>query len=104
MVISARLGSEGHALLVELLERARVEIAQFDGKLAHGAYDAWLHYGRGRHPAGLNLGDCFSYALAKQRAEPLLYKGDDFAKTDIVAAVDAFSPRRHEGHEGHEEG
>ncbi len=57
-----------------------------DGKLARGAYYAWLRYGRGRHPAGLSFGDCFSYALAKQRAEPLLYKGDDFAKTDIAAA------------------
>ncbi len=87
IIITARLGIEGHALLIELLERTRVESVQFDGKLAHGAYAAWLQYGRGRHPAGLNFGDCFSYALAKQRSEPLLYKGDDFTKTDIVAAV-----------------
>ncbi len=87
MVITARLGGEGHALMTELLMRARVETVPCDDTLARGAYDAWLRYGRGRHAAGLNFGDCFSYALAKQRGEPLLYKGDDFAKTDIVAAV-----------------
>jgi ribonuclease VapC len=87
MVITARLGSEGHALLLELLEGSRVTVVSCDGELARGAYDAWLHYGRGRHEAGLNFGDCFSYALAKQRAEPLLFKGDDFAQTDIVAAL-----------------
>jgi ribonuclease VapC len=87
MVITARLGSEGHTLLIELLEGSRVAIAPCDEALAHGAYDAWLRYGRGRHVAGLNFGDCFSYALAKQRAEPLLFKGEAFAKTDVVAAV-----------------
>jgi ribonuclease VapC len=87
MVITARLGNEGHALLIELLERSRVITVPCDEPLAQGAYDAWLRYGRGRHAAGLNFGDCFSYALAKQRAEPLLFKGDDFAKTDIAAAV-----------------
>ena len=87
MVITARLGKKGHALLIELLERSRVAISPCDEALAHGAYDAWLKYGRGRHAAGLNFGDCFSYALAKQRAEPLLFKGDDFTKTDVMAAV-----------------
>ena len=87
MVITARLGNEGHDLLIELLERSRVAVDPCDDALALGAYDAWLKSGRGRHPAGLNFGDCFSYALAKQRAEPLLFKGDDFAKTDIAAAV-----------------
>lgn len=87
MVITARLGSEGHALLIELLEGSRIAVAPCDEALAHGAYDAWLKYGRGRNAAGLNFGDCFSYALSKQRAEPLLFKGEDFAKTDVVAAV-----------------
>ena len=50
------------------------------------AIDALLRFGKGRHPAGLNLGDCFAYALAKARGAPLLFKGDDFAKTDIVPA------------------
>ncbi len=44
---------------------------------------AWRAFGKGRHPAGLNLGDCFSYALAKATAQPLLFKGNDFAKTDL---------------------
>ena len=88
MVITARLGSEGHALLIELLEGSRIAVAPCDEALAHDAYDAWLKYGRGRHAAGLNFGDCFSYALAKQRAEPLLFKGNDFAQTDIVAALE----------------
>ena len=87
MVITARLGNEGHDLLIELLERSRVAIVPCDAALAQGAYDAWLKYGRGRHAAGLNFGDCFSYALAKQCAEPLLFKGDDFAKTDVVVAI-----------------
>ena len=87
MVVTARLGNEGHTLLIELLERSRVVIVPCDAALAQWAYDAWLKYGRGRHAAGLNFGDCFSYALSKRRAEPLLFKGDDFAKTDVVAAI-----------------
>ncbi len=50
------------------------------------AREAFIRFGRGRHPAALNFGDCFAYALAKTRDEPLLFKGDDFAKTDIVPA------------------
>jgi ribonuclease VapC len=87
MVITARLGSEAHALLLELLERSRVTIVPCDAALVGAAYEAWLRYGRGRHAAGLNFGDCFAYALAKLRAEPLLFKGGDFARTDVVAAV-----------------
>jgi len=87
MVITARIGSAAQALLMELLQGSRVAVVPCDEALAHGAYDAWLRYGRGRHPAGLNFGDCFSYALASQRAEPLLFKGDDFAKTDVVVAI-----------------
>ncbi|WP_117193171.1 type II toxin-antitoxin system VapC family toxin [Rhizobium terrae] len=49
------------------------------------AIEAFERYGKGRHPAGLNFGDCFAYACAKQRATPLLYKGDDFSQTDIAA-------------------
>jgi polyribonucleotide nucleotidyltransferase len=56
---------------------------------AHAAIarDAWRRYGKGRHKAGLNLGDCFSYALAKERGQALLFKGDDFAATDIEPAI-----------------
>ena len=51
------------------------------------ARDAYRSFGRGRHPAGLNFGDCFAYALAKERDEPLLFKGDDFARTDVKQAL-----------------
>ena len=87
LVITARLGEQGHDLLTELLTRSNAIIAPCDDTLAYAVYDAWLRYGRGRHPAGLNFGDCFSYALAKQRSEPLLFKGNDFNKTDIMAAI-----------------
>jgi ribonuclease VapC len=57
-----------------------------DQTLAEGAIHAFDRFGKGRHPARLNLADCFSYALAKTRRLPLLFKGDDFGKTDIVPA------------------
>lgn len=57
-----------------------------DADLVDVATQAWLTYGKGRHPAGLNFADCFSYALAKRSDEPLLFIGDDFSKTDIQAA------------------
>ena len=63
-----------------------VELSE-DRRLAASAFDAFMRYGKGRHPARLNLGDCFAYALAKQLDVPLLYKGDDFAKTDIRSAL-----------------
>jgi ribonuclease VapC len=87
IVATARLGPEGHALLTELLEGLQATVVPFDEVLARSAHDGWLRFGRGRHPAGLNLGDCFAYALAKQCAEPLLFKGEDFARTDLEAAL-----------------
>ncbi|HEY7250747.1 MAG TPA: type II toxin-antitoxin system VapC family toxin [Methylomirabilota bacterium] len=54
---------------------------------AHIARQAYTDFGKGRHPAGLNFGDCFAYALAKATAEPLLFKGQDFSKTDVTAAL-----------------
>ena len=51
------------------------------------AFAAWRRFGKGRHPAGLNLGDCFSYALARAAGAPLLFKGNDFAQTDIASAL-----------------
>ncbi|BDG73906.1 type II toxin-antitoxin system VapC family toxin [Roseomonas fluvialis] len=71
----------------QLLESMRVEIVPFTAEHAALARDAWRRYGKGRHPAGLNLGDCFAYALAVARDEPLLFKGDDFARTDVKAAI-----------------
>ena len=70
-----------------LIDEGGIEIVPHDKALAYGARDAFLRYGKGRHPAGLNFGDCASYALAKTRGLPLLFKGNDFSKTDLVAAT-----------------
>ena len=86
MVIEARLGEAGAAELDLWLHKAGVEIVSVDIDQIAIARRAWRNYGKGRHPAGLNYGDCFSYALAKTREEPLLFKGDDFSRTDIEAA------------------
>ncbi|HEX7291038.1 MAG TPA: type II toxin-antitoxin system VapC family toxin [Conexibacter sp.] len=64
-----------------------IRVAAVDVAQAHAARDAWLRYGKGRSPAGLNFGDCFSYALAKTTGRPLLFKGDDFAQTDVTPAA-----------------
>lgn len=71
----------------ELLATAMVELIPFTLEQAEWARHARLTYGVGRHPARLNFGDCFAYALAKVSGEPLLFKGDDFSQTDIAAAV-----------------
>ncbi len=63
-----------------------IEIVAVDADGARAAREAYFRYGKGYHPAGLNLADCFSYSLARSRNEPLLFKGDDFLKTDIVPA------------------
>jgi ribonuclease VapC len=73
--------------LDRLIERLSIELVPFDTALAIESREAFIRYGRGRHPAGLNFGDCISYALAKSRDLPLLFKGGDFAKTDIVSAL-----------------
>ncbi|MBJ7250428.1 MAG: type II toxin-antitoxin system VapC family toxin [Acetobacteraceae bacterium] len=70
-----------------LIETAGAEIVPFTAEHASLARDAWRRFGKGRHKAGLNLGDCFAYALAKERGRPLLFKGEDFAATDIEPAI-----------------
>ena len=75
------------AKLDALMVAIRPEIVPFTAEHASLARDAWRRYGKGRHKAGLNLGDCFSYALAKERGQALLFKGDDFAATDIEPAI-----------------
>ena len=81
-------GVAARRLLDRLFERIRIELVPVTVEQAHHARDAWRRYGRRNHPAALNFGDCFSYALAKTTGEPLLYKGNDFALTDIEAALD----------------
>lgn len=84
MVISARLGRVGVQALSELLGAADVQVEPADAELVQTAFDAWLRFGKGRHPAGLNFGDCFAYALATRRGEALLFKGNDFSQTDVM--------------------
>jgi|SRR5690625_4264758 len=86
LVVQSRQGPDAVEDLRRLLERARVEVVPVDAALAWDAHAAWRRFGKGRHPAGLNFGGCFSYALAKSRAVPLLFKGEDFSQTDIERA------------------
>ena len=70
-----------------LLSGIEAEIVDVDAQTARAARAAYRRFGKKNHPAKLNFGDCFAYALAKQTGEPLLFKGDDFAQTDIISAV-----------------
>ena len=72
--------------LDEVLSELSLDVRAVDASQGKLARDAFAKYGKGRHPAGLNFGDCFTYALAKARDDVLLFKGDDFARTDIVRA------------------
>jgi ribonuclease VapC len=83
MVIESRKGEAGGRELDLLLYRLRIEIVPVDEDQAEIARLAWRQFGRGHHPAALNYGDCFAYALAKSRRAPLLFVGDDFSQTDI---------------------
>ena len=84
IVVECRYGAEGIRDLDRLLARAGIECVAVDLEQARMARDAFSRYGKGRHRAGLNFGDCFSYALAMDRGEPLLFKGDDFGHTDAL--------------------
>lgn len=86
IVIEARTGPAGTQLLDELLARIGVEVVAVDAEQAASALVCWRRFGKGRHRAGLNLGDTFSYALARELGSPLLYVGEDFAATDVQAA------------------
>jgi ribonuclease VapC len=86
MVIETRLGEAGGSELDLWLHKAGVDIVAVDAEQADLARRAWRRFGKGRHPAGLNYGDCFAYALAATTQEPLLFKGDDFSRTDIQPA------------------
>jgi ribonuclease VapC len=83
IVIETRFGEEGGRDLDLLLHRAGIEISPVTAEQVELARTAWRRFGKGRHRAALNFGDCFVYALAKTSGSPLLYKGDDFAHTDL---------------------
>lgn len=87
MVLAGRTGdATAWVELDALIARAGMRVVAQDAELVETARTAFLQYGKGRHPAALNLGDCASYALAKSRGLPLLFKGDDFPRTDLTAA------------------
>ena len=88
IVVTNRRGEVAVSRLRDFLVRAEIEIAAVDARHAEAAIDAFRRFGKGRHAAGLNFGDCFAYALAKATGEPLLYKGDDFGHTDIRSALE----------------
>ncbi len=87
MVLESRQGADGVRLLDLLIESADVEVAPVDFAQARIARQAFANFGKGRHPAGLNYGDCFAYALARQLGEPLLCKGEDFSRADLALVL-----------------
>ncbi len=87
MIMEARHGFEGIRDLDLFLARAEIELSPVDVNQAHIARQAFRQYGKGRHPAALNFGDCFAYALAKAAEAPLLFKGNDFSQTDIASLL-----------------
>lgn len=87
MVVESQLGPEGMRQAEAFFRRAGIIIEPVTVEHGELARQAYLDFGKGRHKAGLNFGDCFSYALAKATGEPLLFKGNDFALTDIEAAA-----------------
>jgi ribonuclease VapC len=78
-------GDPGRLRMERLIEKLKIQIVSIDNDTTRHAVDAFVRFGK-RTPAKLNMGDCFAYALAKARGAPLLFKGDDFAKTDVRAA------------------
>jgi ribonuclease VapC len=91
IVVEQRFGEPGGRELDLWLHRAGVDLVGVDAEQADIARSAYRRFGKGRNRAGLSYGDCFAYALAKVSGEPLLYKGDDFAHTDIGAVAIASS-------------
>jgi len=87
IVVEAQTNGRGSHAVDTLLRRANVVIEPVTEEQAHLAREAYAEFGQGRHRAALNFGDCISYALAKATGEPLLFKGSDFRKTDITAAI-----------------
>jgi ribonuclease VapC len=86
MVLTARLGAAGTTLLARFVHEAGLVVVPFADEHWVAAVDAFRRFGKGRHPAGLNFGDCLTYATANLAGEPLLCLGEDFAKTDLALA------------------
>lgn len=86
LVLSARLAQDARGLLARFVEETQLAVVPFTETHYAIAVGAWLKYGKGRHPAGLNFGDCLAYAVARVAEMPLLCTGDDFAQTDLQLA------------------
>jgi ribonuclease VapC len=86
MVLSSRLNCDARPMISTFLRRLNAEVVAFGEEHWASAAAAFLRFGRGRHPAALNLGDCMSYAVASVAGLPLLFKGEDFTRTDIERA------------------
>lgn len=89
IVLESRFGEDGSRELDLLLYRVPIEMVAVTAEQMELGRLAFRRYGKGRHPAGLNFGDCFAYALSKISGEPLLFKGDDFGRTDVQPALPA---------------
>jgi ribonuclease VapC len=88
MVLEGRKGDDAGSDLDLFLQRAAIDVVPFDQEQLNHARTAFRRFGKGRHAAGLNFGDCVSYALAQWSGEPLLFKGTDFAATDVPRVED----------------
>ena len=86
IVLSSRLNDDARGLLARLLQESGIAVVDVTEAHFGVAMDAWLRFGKGRHPAALNFGDCISYAMSVVAGEPLLCVGDDFPQTDCVLA------------------
>lgn len=86
LVLLAKLGPRGRSLLGRLVQQAEIAVVPFTEEHWPIALDAYARFGKGRHPAALNFGDCLTYAVAGVARQPLLYVGEDFAKTDLSRA------------------
>jgi ribonuclease VapC len=87
LVMTAKVGSNGRALVARFVQEAGLSVVPFGEGHWPVAIDAFVRFGRGRHPASLNFGDCLTYAVARLAEQPLLCVGDDFPKTDLTTAV-----------------
>ena len=84
IVLNGRFGPQGGTMADSLFRELRIEVVPLDAVHAQTALSAWQRYGKGRHPAGLNLGDCCAYATAILKNQKLLFKGKDFSATDVA--------------------
>ena len=86
LVLTAKMGPRGRSLLARVVQESRISVVPFTDEHWPIAIDAYARFGKGRHAAALNFGDCLTYAVASLASQPLLYVGEDFSKTDLARA------------------